>query len=49
MKYIVKIDYKPFTFYDRNEALDFADMAAAAADRLTSVSIEVVKEGAKYE
>ena len=49
MKYIVKLDYKSFIFHDRTEALDFADMAADAAERPISVSIEVTREGVYHE
>ena len=44
MRYIVKIDYKYFTFDDRNEALDFAEMALDNADSPVNVEIEIRKE-----
>lgn len=49
MKYVVKLDYKSFIFHDRNEALDFADMAADAAENPIHVLIEVKREGVYHE
>lgn len=49
MKYVVKLDYKSFIFHDRNEALDFADMAADAAEKPINVSIEVEREVVYHE
>lgn len=43
-KYIVKVDYKSFTFTDRQEALDFADVAFEHADRPGPVEIEIIRE-----
>ena len=43
--YIVTVDYKKFIFTDRNEALDFADIAfASAEDRDIDVSINLARE-----
>lgn len=43
--YIVTIDYKKFAFTDRNEALDFADIAFDSAEnRDVEVSINLVRE-----
>ena len=49
MKYIVKIDYKYFTFEDRMEALDFADTAFEHANSPVGVVIEVRKEAPEDE
>lgn len=44
MKYIVKVGYKYFTFDDRNEALDFADVAFEHANSPDTVEIEIKRE-----
>ena len=49
MIYKVEIDYKSFTFTDRNEALDFADLANEHADNSVNVSVKLIKEVADNE
>lgn len=44
MKYKVSVRYIDITFTDRQEALDFADMAKAHADEEVKVTIELLKE-----
>lgn len=43
MKFVVKIDYKSFEFWDKNEAMTFALMAAKASYGV-GVSIEIKRE-----
>ena len=44
MIYRVEIDYKSFTFNDRSEALDFADMAIEHSDASVNVNIKIIRE-----
>ena len=48
MKYIVKIGYQYFTFFDRYNAVKFAETAVITGDR-TDVSIQLEKEEEQEE
>jgi len=44
--YEVKIDYMKFVFYDRSEAMDFAEMALMHSldDDVKDVSVRIIRE-----
>ena len=44
MKYKVRVRYIDVTFDDRNEALDFADMAKMHAEEDVDVTIKLIKD-----
>lgn len=49
MKYTVEIDYKAFDFYDKLDALSFAEMAVESSTKDTTVKIIIEKGGAENE
>lgn len=49
MKYTVEIDYKAFDFYDKLDALSFAEMAVESSANDVSVKIIITKGGAENE
>ena len=41
LTYIVEIDYKTFIFDDRDDALNFAEMAAITSERTADVTVKI--------